>query len=383
MTFWLSASGLALLTTAAFLWPLMRRNADTLGRADGAIEIFRDQLGEVDRDAERGIISGAEADSARIEIKRRMIAADKSRETFGGKSHDGRNLLVALALATPLAGAALYAQLGAPTIPSVPFAERKSEQTEAQNLQKLTAQLRSRLESEPNGGETRGWELLATTYTNMGRYKDAAAAYERIVEREGATSATWSQYAEVLISAENGIVTKPAEDAINRAVELDPLNPAGAYYKAAALSQSGKVKEARQSLLDRVAQEQGPAPWMPFFLQEVNRLGAELGLEPVGLPDFPDAPRGPSQTDVQAAAEMTEQERREFVRSMVDTLAERMKDEPENLQGWLQLARAYSVLGEGDNARAAYLSAKELTDALPEDDPRRLAVDQGLEALEN
>ncbi|WP_281858754.1 c-type cytochrome biogenesis protein CcmI, partial [Litoreibacter halocynthiae] len=375
MIFWVSAAALALLTMFAFLWPLMRRNEGAMDRADGAIAIFRDQLGEVDRDAERGIISGVEAEAARTEIKRRMIAADKGRGPVDRGGLSGRKLLIACALLTPLAGAALYTQLGAPTIPSIPFAERAAELTEAQNLDKLTTQLRTKLESEPDGGETRGWELLATTYGNMGRYGDAAYAYSRIVERDGATSATWSQYAEALISAENGTVTKTAEEAIARSIALDPLNPAGTYYNAVAMGQAGQTEQARQSLLDRLALETAPAPWMPFYLREINRLGDLLGLEPATLPDFPDAPRGPSAADVDAASEMSAEDRQEFVRTMVGNLAERMKDEPDNLQGWLQLARAYGVLGEDDNARAAYESAKALTDKLPEDDPRRVTVE--------
>ncbi|SHE64489.1 cytochrome c-type biogenesis protein CcmH [Litoreibacter ascidiaceicola] len=383
MIFWVSAAALALLTMLAFLWPLLRRNEGAMDRADGAIAIFRDQLGEVDRDAERGIISGLEAEAARTEIKRRMIAADKGRGPVDSGGLSGRKLLIACALLTPLAGAALYTQLGAPTVPSIPFAERAAELTEAQNLDKLTTQLRTKLESEPDGGETRGWELLATTYGNMGRYGDAAYAYSRIVERDGATSATWSQYAEALISAENGTVTKTAEEAIARSIALDPLNPAGTYYNAVAMGQAGQTEQARQSLLDRLALETAPAPWMPFYLREINRLGDLLGLEPATLPDFPDAPRGPSAADVDAASEMSAEDRQEFVRTMVGNLAERMKDEPDNLQGWLQLARAYGVLGEDDNARAAYESAKALTDKLPEDDPRRVTVEQGLAALGN
>lgn len=383
MIFWIAAAALALLTMLALLWPLFRGDDAASDRADNAIAIFRDQLGEVDRDTERGIISGAEANAAKTEIKRRMIAADKARGPVNASGRSGRRLLVACAIAAPLAGAALYTQLGAPTIPSVPFAQRAAEQTEAQNLEKLTTQLRDKLESEPNGGETRGWELLATTYSNMGRYKDSADAYSRIVERDGATSATWSQYAEALISAENGTVTNLAEQAIARAIELDPLNPAGTYYAAIAMDQAGQTQEARQSLLDRLALETEPAQWMPFYLREVNRMGAVLGLAPVPLPEFPDAVRGPSAADIDAASDMSAEDRQEFIRTMVRNLAERMKDEPENLQGWLQLARAYGVLGEEDNARTAYESAKKLTDRFPEDDARRVTVEQGLAALGN
>lgn len=383
MIFWAFAAVFAGVTTLAFLWPLLRHSDGALDRADGAIAIFRDQLGEVDRDMERGLISEAEAANARVEIKRRMIAADRTRSAAFKDGSAGRGLLIAFALATPLAGAALYMQLGAPGVASVPFKDREAEQKEAQNLTKLTAQLRSKLESEADGGETRGWDLLATTYSNMGRFGDAAYAYSQIVNREDATSATWSQYAEVLISAENGVVTKLAEEAISKALELDPNNPAGTYYRAVALDQAGQTLDARTMLLARIAQEQAEVPWMAVFLREANRMGAGFNLDLVALPDFPDAPRGPTSGDIAAASDLSEEERQDFIRNMVGNLAARLKDEPGNLKGWLQLARAYSVLGRDEDALAALHSAKKLTDNLPEDDPQRLAVEQGLKALGN
>lgn len=383
MTFWLLAAALALITAVSFLWPILRGTGVTLERADSAIAIFRDQLSEVDRDGARGLISPHEAKAARTEIQRRMIAADKARTTNVVKDGSGRGLLLVCAVLTPLAGAGLYTQLGAPGTPSLPFSERQAEQEDAQGLQDLTAQLRKRLEEDPDGGETRGWELLATTYMNMGRYAEASFSYSQIVDREEATSATWSQYAEALISSEQGVVTKPAEDAIARALELDPSNPAGTFYRAIGIDQAGQTLDARRLLLDRIAGDTAPQPWMETFLREANRMGGEFGMDPVGLPDFPDAPRGPSAEDVEAASEMSEEERMELVRSMVSGLAERLESEPANLQGWLQLARAHMVLGQRDDARGALESAKQLTDKLPENDARRQTVEQGLVELAN
>lgn len=381
MIFWLLAAALALFTVLALVWPILRRPTDALGRADSAIAIFRDQLSEVDRDAERGLISTEEAKAARTEIQRRMISADKARRGTGSPEGSGRGLLLICAILTPVAAAGLYTILGAPGTPSLPFAERQAEQQDAQNLNNLTAQLRARLEQEPDGGEARGWQLLATTYMNMGRYADARYAYSNIVDRPEANSATWSQYAEAIISAEKGVVTKPAEDAIAKSLELDPLNPAGTYYRAIGIDQAGQTLDARRLLLDRITAEPALQPWMGTFLREANRMGAEFGLDPVGLPDFPDAPRGPSAEDVEAASEMSEEERMDFIRSMVAGLAERLESEPGNLQGWMQLARAYMVLGQRDDAREALLSAKALTDGLPEGDLRRETVEQGLSEL--
>ena len=383
MMFWVLAAALALITALAFVWPILRGTGEALDRADSAIAIFRDQLAEVDRDAGRGLISDEEAGAARTEIQRRMIAADKARGAGTSSGGRGAGVLLVCAVLTPIAGAGLYTQLGAPGTPSLPFAERGAEQEDAQNLNNLTAQLRKRLEADPDGGEARGWQLLATTYMNMGRFADAAYAYTKIINDPQASSATWSQYAEALISSEQGVITKPAEDAIAKALELDPLNPAGTYYRALALDQAGQTLDGRRLILERVAAEGAEQPWMETFLREANRMGAEFGLDPVGLPDFPEAPRGPSAGDVEAASELSEEERMAFIRSMVSGLAERLEDEPGNLQGWLQLARAYMVLGQRGDARGALESAKLLTDKLPEGDARRQVVEDGLAELAN
>lgn len=379
MSFGLAAFALIGISALFVLWPLWRGTGENLERAASAMAIFKDQLAEVDRDLARGLISDTEAQAARGEIKRRMLAADKDggvRVTVGS----GRWVVVALAALIPLGGAGLYSVVGQPGTPSVPFAERAQEQEDASELNTLITTLRERLAQEPDGGETRGWELLATTLMNQNRYDEAVEAWEKIVERPDATSATWSQYAEALIADENGVVTPKAEQAIAQSLSADPSNPAATFYRAIALDQAGQTIDGRVLLLERIQQEPREALWMEFYLQEINRMGAGFGLDPVGLPDFPEAApaRGPSAEDIEAASQMSAEEQQEFIRSMVDGLADRLKDEPGDLQGWLQLARSYAMLGERENALEALQAAQPLTAALPEDDPRRLTVEQGL-----
>lgn len=379
MMFWIAGLGLAALSAVLVLWPVLRRSDAGLARNDGAMAIFKDQLSEVDRDEARGLISGEESRAARTEIKRRMLAVarEEGRETRSG----GALALIVLAGLVPLAGGYVYTLTGAPGTPSIPFAERQAENEQARELVDLVNQLRNRLESDPQGGETQGWVLLAGTLMNMDRYAASAEAYARVLDRPDATSSIWSQYAEALIASERGTVTPPAQKAIDKALELDAYNPAGTYYNAQALEQAGRAEEARQSLLDRMAQEGEPQPWMEVFLQEANRMGAALGLAPASLPDFPDAPRGPSREDIEAAQEMSPEEQQAFIRSMVDGLAARLEEQPGDLQGWLQLARAQMVLGERDAARTSLKRAEPLIQSLPADNPMRQAVEGGLAEL--
>lgn len=377
---WIIVALMAAATGVAMLWPLgVSRSGGsqsyTSGRTEKAMAIYEDQLSELERDAERGLITEAEARAAQVEIKRRMLAAGqtKDRATADG----GRFAVLGAAVFVPLAAVFLYFQVGAPDVASVPFAERGVEQQDARQLQDLVIELRTRLESDPNGGESRGWELLAQTYMNMGLPRDAAGAFEQIIDRDDATSATLSQYAEALITAESGVVTPQAGRAVARAIELDATNPAGIYYRALEMEQAGDTAGARGLLLERLAQESAPQPWMPTFLNTANTMGERLGQPAVAMPDF-EAPRGPTAQDVEAAGEMSNEDRAAFIRSMVDGLEARLQETPDDLDGWLQLARALVVLGEQDRALTALKSAEPLVADLPADDQRRRLVEEGL-----
>src|SRR3546814_9935238 len=66
---------------------------------------------------------------------------------------------------------------------------------------------------------------------------------------------------------------------------------------------------------------------------------------------------GPDQAQVQAAQQMSPEERTAMIRGMVDRLAEKLKAEPDDVDGWLRLARARDVLGDHDAAREALQEA--------------------------
>lgn len=387
---WAIGGGLAALTVLAVVLPALRGRKATLGRNESALEIFKDQLAEVDRDAARGLISGDEATAARSEIKRRMLALSKSVEAKASpEGASGIAVVIGAAILIPVVGFWLYSVRGEPQTPSLPFAERAAEQEEATEIAQLAATLRNRLLEDREGGPTDGWLLLGQTYMRMGRVDDAVEAFARIADRPDATSVVLSQYAEALIARENGVVTPLAARAIARAGELDPRNPAATYYQAQYFAQEGRLREAHAMLIARLQASQGFAPWMEVFVRQANQLAEEFGGEPVSLTDF--APMmqgggtagipGPTAEDMEAAQEMSEEDRSAFVQSMVDRLASRLEEEPDDLEGWLRLARAYSVLGQTEGAADAAARARSLAETLPEGDPGRVATNAALNAL--
>ncbi|MCO4846794.1 MAG: c-type cytochrome biogenesis protein CcmI [Yoonia sp.] len=371
---------LVALVVASFVIPIVRRSTGLVSHSDSAQAMLRDQLVEIDRDMARGLISSQDGRAAAVEIKRRIIAVDSNHKSIPSAIVTGGWAVVLAGILVPISAIALYISIGSPATPSVKFSERKQERADITQRNDLTQRLRTQLEADENGGPTEGWLLLADAFMRMGQYTDAADAYSRVLERDDATASEFTRFAEALILRDNGQVTPLAERALDRSLLLSPDNPAGIYYKSFALEQAGQVDAAYALLVARLDTSSGPNPWMESFVAQANFYGAKLGKPPVSLSDYAPALRGPTQEDIAGAAELSTEDRNAFIASMVAQLAARLEQEPDDLDGWLQLARAYVVLGDDAGAAAAYQQAAPLVVDLPDGDPRRDLVQQNLAA---
>ncbi|MDP7152483.1 MAG: c-type cytochrome biogenesis protein CcmI [Paracoccaceae bacterium] len=370
---------------SAFLFVLLLGKSDgSVSPAHATLAILNDQLSEVSRDEKRGLISANEARAASQEIKRRILAQGRY-HTVPQSGKFGNIAIVIAALFVPISAATYYNYAGSPDIASVAFADRQEEIEERRRIEDLTRRLAEQLLADPNGGALEGWMLLGQTYARLGRRADAADAYEQASLKEGADSVVYSMLAEALIVAEQGVITPKAERAIDQAILLDPRNPAGTYYKALAFHQNGQGKMAYDMLVERLETADDFAPWMETFVVRANIIAAEVGAEPISLAQF--APMmaggapGPTREDVEAVGEMSADEQNEFIRSMVARLADRLAEEPDDLDGWMRLGNAYKVLNEVDQAIDAYEKAQDLLEGTSSQDPRRAAVAQALSEL--
>jgi len=353
-----------------------------VGGKESSLAIYEDQLEEVDADEARGLIDPADAHGARAEIKRRLLAKLRSpdQETAAGRGQ-GNALLVVMMIAVPIFAVGLYSVLGNPGVPSVSNDVMAEQRERQQEVTGLAAQLHERLEAEPDGGRSDGWMLLGQTYLRLERYSDAADAFKVVTERPEANSATWSLYAEALVLAEQGIVTPPAAEAADKAFELDPQNPAASYYKALGLEQAGQQGAAHDILTAQIEGVDGTEAWMQVFAEQANRIGVTLGRPPVVFASEQQPASGPTAAQVEAASDMSEEDRQAFIRSMVDRLADRLEGSPEDIDGWMRLGNAYRVLGQQQDAKEAFVSAQALLASSP-DDPRLAQVNAILSELQ-
>lgn len=351
---------------------------------DNTRAIFADQLVELDRDVARGVVSKSDAEAARIEIKKSILKQAQKGQSGPLVSTRGSRIGLWIAiLFVPVASVGYYSQFGNPALSRIAVAEQQQAREENARIVALTEQLKTRLETDAEGGPSDGWMLLGQTYMRLGRFNDAAEAFRIVSEREEATSAVFSMLAEALVSQENGIMTPAAEAAINEAAMRDASNPAVTYFRALALQQAGQSAAAHDLVVARLDAADGYYPWMDTLVAQANRIGDGIGREPISLARFAPmlAGRGPDAEDVAAAQEMSTEDRAAFIQSMVQGLADRLKDDPDDLDGWLQLGRAYSVLGNEEGAKDAYQNAAALSAKLPETDPRKAIAAQALGSL--
>ncbi len=405
MTFWLFAGGLSALAIALLLWPLLRRPAAAAPRQAYDLNVYRDQLAEVEREAAEGNLGAEQAAAARAEIEHRLLAtaetAVSAPDGSGKPGTIGRavtwSLALALGIAIPLAAVGLYLQLGNPGLPSLPFAERPVPEAPAENvagqeMEALAAGLAARLAEDPDNRD--GWLLLGRSYAQLQQFDAAAQAYRRAITQGFDDADTQSSLGEMLAAQAGGTIGPEARDAFAAALEHDPNDPRARYYAGLALAQDGRPAEAIEIWLGLLRQSTAEAPWRPVVAQQIREAAANLGIEAPEMPTAPDVapdsaggvPRmgaqpGPSAADVEAAGEMSAEDRAAFIRSMVARLAERLEAEPGDFQGWLRLAQAYGVLGEADRAKTALARAESAIRELPEAALERAQLEAARKAL--
>jgi cytochrome c-type biogenesis protein CcmH len=367
MTLWFV---LALMTAAAMfavLWPLSRRAGQ--GRSGSDLAVYRDQLEEIERDLAAGLIGAQEAEAARVEVSRRLLAAaDRAKNTTVPAQSSAlwrrrATSLIALIL-LPIGALALYLSFGSPHLPGAPLESRRAQAPDTRSIESMVAQVEVHLERNPDDG--RGWDVIAPVYMRAGRFSDAVRARANVLRLLGATAGREADLGEAMVAAANGVVTAEAKTVFERALALDAVEFKAHYYIGLAAEQDGKPQEAARIWRELLARAPANAPYRPLIQSSLSRV------------DPGAAAPGPSSEDVAAAQQLTPEQRNEMIRGMVDRLAERLKADSSDLDGWLRLMRAYIVMGDADKARAALADARK---ALDGDADKRRKLDEFAKGL--
>jgi cytochrome c-type biogenesis protein CcmH len=347
--FWIVAGLLILVALAALLRPLISRAGRGADEGEAAVAMFRRQLADIDRELAQGRLASEEAAATQTEITRRMLAAaDREREesaaAYSTEASWRTGAAVGVAGLLPAAALAIYFAVGAPATIDPPVAAETARGAGPHDITELAAavdQLKVRLEREPDHPE--GWVLLGRTFASLQRFDEAREAYGRAIAFKPDEPQLHAELGEVLVLAAGGTVTPAAEAEFAKSAN----DPRARFYSAEAALQRGDNIAAKTGLQALLADAPAGAPWRNVVAARLAQIA----------PDEPQAsaktPAGPTAQDMAAARSMSPEERQAMIRSMVERLAARLEQQPDDKEGWARLAHAYDVLGETDKAEAA------------------------------
>ncbi len=362
MTLWFV---FALMTAAAIFAVLLPLGLRGRAQSEGSeASVYKDQLVEIDRDLGAGLIAAGEAEAARTEIGRRLlVAADQAHGAPLQSNKTLRRAAAMLALVgMPVVALALYLPLGSPQLPDFPLAAR-SRAPNAQPLDGLVAQVEQHLEKNPTDG--RGWSVLAPVLLRLGRYDDAVRAFRNSITYNGENADRRADLGEAIAATAGGVVTAEAKTEFERALALNADDAKASYFLGLAAEQDGRKEDAAKiwhAMLDKAAPD---APWRPLVQEALARVGS------------PVAPALSGQT-MAAAQSMNEADRDTMIRGMVERLATRLKQNGDDVEGWLRLVRAYLVMGDKEKAKSALADARQ---AVGKDAERLRQLNEGLKSL--
>mgnify|MGYP003652453266 CR=1 FL=1 len=266
------------------------------------VDVYRDQLRELERDAARGTLDPEEAEAARTEVARRLLAADRVRVT------------------------------------------------------RLAEELKQVLAARPN--DLRGWRLAVQTQAGLGDLEAAWQSQDRVIAilGEEAGAEEFALLAELMILAAGGYVSPQAETALSEAVRRDRANGTARYYAGLMYAQGGRPDRAFGIWRGLIAESAPGDPWLDPIYAQIEEISVLAG-DPTPLDELPQ-PRGPSVDDIEAAGDMTPQDRIEMIGDMVQGLSERLANEGGTAEEWARLITSYGVLGRTDAAATVYAEAK-------------------------
>ena len=408
--FWIIAAAAAVVTIAIIGRALVSANGNDA--ADNAVaydvQVYRDQLSELDRDVARGVIGDAEAERARVETSRRLLEADRKARTQAASASAPPALTwtaLGLSVAVILGGGLwLYGRIGAivedpdaawhslpEVMPDLPLSARIADAETARASRSTQAaleadlphwtgpppeapadyvamvdKLRAALEDRPDDLE--GQKLLAQHEAALGNYRAAHQAMARVIELKAdkASADDYTQYTDLMVLAAHGRVSPEAETAAKLALRVDPKDPIALYYIGLMYGQNDRPDLAFPIWRDLLESSHVGEPWVEPIRGQIDQLAAMAGVDYTAPAAAPAPTSGPTLEDMEAAADMSDEDRGAMIEGMVSRLMDQLASEGGTPQEWAQLIGALAVLGDTERARGIWGEAQTVFAEVPE-----------------
>ena len=431
MILWVILTIMTALTAVAVAAPFLRQKGGTVAPESKELDVYRDQLKEIEREEKAGLIRPAESVEARKEIVRRLLAAEQLAKPKDDAKPSGDRTYAAIGVAGAVAisSTILYANMGWPDLPGQPAANRP-ESTVAQStkpvedvatggqdgvitpppaenageqskqpvgtVDDMIGRLVKRLAT--NSDNPDGWRMLGWAYFSQERFADSAAAYARAIEQNPSLGSLKTARGEALVRASGGTVNDEALALFAEALKQDAKDPRARYFAGLKKEQSGDRSAALDDWINILNETSPSEPWAADLRQRTEGLAGELKvdistrltaaavpptaaarggvLDAIQTPSAdapspaPVAEKGPTAEDVKKSQDMAPQDRTAMIRGMVESLQSRLEKSPRDADGWIKLIRSRKVLGEDDAAKSALAKAVAVFSDAPDEQGR-------------
>ncbi len=278
--FMVFAGILSLSATALVLSPFIRSRWGTTSRTQQVIGVYHEQLDEIDRDLNRGLLTEKQAAVSKAEIERRINeATGPAEEITSGLGVIGRTLTAAAITLVLIAGAfSIYSNLGRPDQQDRPLATRTEALQLAQHTQRmdeLSRNLAARLEENP--GDAEGWAMLGRVHQVFGRFTESADAFARVHALRPKTATAAADHAEALVHVSEGIVSEAAERMFVETLSVDPKHVKARFYLGMALAKRPDEIARAIELWSSLEKDSPPdAPWLEALRANIQVARADL-----------------------------------------------------------------------------------------------------------
>lgn len=356
MLFWIFAILLSLLAAASVLLPAMRLPLEQDGEIDHDRLLYRARIDEIAKDEKLKRLSKQEAEAARAEEARKLIAlADDQVNVSKSKSSLAKLLPFLGAIAIPILAFGIYLPTGNPQMPDQSLASRLKADPNDQSGEELLARAEAHLAKSPN--DARGWSVVAPVYSRLGREADAVTAWSHVLRLTPKYPNVRSLLGEAILATTDGVMTDKAFSLFEEEVRLQPSSARARFYMATGLAQAGKHEQSAAAWKELIEGANAQAPWFQTAIGNMNEQRKLAGLPE--LTDFVKNTPGPTKEQVEAAQNMSEEDRAAMIESMVAGLSDKLKEDPSDTTQWKRLIRAYTVLGKKDEALKAITEASK------------------------
>lgn len=232
------------LAALACLWLFLPLFGNRGGKDDAPeheqvnLQILRDQWEELENDYRTGAIGEAELTEAKAELERRTLEEAALQKAAVKETRQKKPAIiwsVAGALAVLCVAGVLYSVVGTPSAfdPGKATVEASPHDSphdfSAEQMEEMLNAFAARLEAEPDN--IKGRLMLARSYIQVGKYLQAAATYEKILDRIPDDADVLADYADLLAVMQDGRLGGRPMELVGRALKANP-----AHWKALALA---------------------------------------------------------------------------------------------------------------------------------------------------